>query len=552
MTVSGATARVSYAGDGSTAVFAVPFYFLDADDLTVILRDAAGSETTWVRNTHYTVSGAGNPAGGSVTVDTDPTDFTPATGTTLVILRSVPLTQETDYTEGDPLPAATLERDFDKARMVDQQLGEALGRALTFTQGSPSSGITMPEPAASKLVAWNAAATALVNVAAADVSLTAVSAFVQTLLDDVDADAALATLTALKDALTTRGDLLVEGASGPARLGIGAAGQALLSDGTDSYWGGISTQPNAIINGDFRVAQRGTSFSGGTDNADDTYTLDRWYILAEGNDTVDVTRSTEAPTNGLYSIALDVETTGEKFGIAQIIEQKNCLGLVGQEVTLSFKAKVSNARIDTVKVAIVAWSGTADTVTSDIISTWNADGTTPTLIANATFENTPVDLGVTTDWATYSVTATVDTANAKNIIVFIWSDDATNPQAGDFFYTTDVQIEVGGAATAFKQRPYSIELDLCQCYYIDGPSTGRNTIFSSNVTPGFIYYAIVYLPRSMRANPTVVLTNIGASGFPATTMAQVIGRHGFNEYRTANANQSGAFFNSTYTADAEL
>src|SRR3990167_304736 len=74
---------------------------------------------------------------------------------------------------------------------------------------------------------------------------------------------------------------------------------------------------NALINGDFRVAQRGTSFTGATTpaNSDDTYLLDRWILLSDSNDIVDVTQSTDAPTNGLNSIALDVETVDKKFGI---------------------------------------------------------------------------------------------------------------------------------------------------------------------------------------------------------------------------------------------
>ena len=223
---------------------------------------------------------------------------------------------------------------------------------------------------------------------------------------------------------------------------------------------------NRIINGSFQIAQRNTSFSGGTDNADDTYTLDRWYVLSEGNDSIDVTQQSDSPDSNGKSIRLDVETTGEKFGIAQIIEAKNCIGAIGNTCTLSFYAKVSNARIDTVKAAIVAWSGTEDTVTSDIISAWNADGTTPTLIANATFENTPVDLSVTTSWARYELSANVDTASTKNIIIFIWSDDATNPQAGDFLYLTNIQFEAAtSAATPFEHRPISVELSLAQRYF---------------------------------------------------------------------------------------
>src|SRR3990167_7154847 len=118
---------------------------------------------------------------------------------------------------------------------------------------------------------------------------------------------------------------------------------------------------NSIINGDFRVAQRGTSFTSATTpaNNDDTYLLDRWVLLSDGNDAVDVTQSTDAPTNGLNSIALDVETVDKKFGILQVIEQKNSIGLIGQTVMLSFWAKATGGgKLDNLKAAIIAWDGT--------------------------------------------------------------------------------------------------------------------------------------------------------------------------------------------------
>jgi hypothetical protein len=221
---------------------------------------------------------------------------------------------------------------------------------------------------------------------------------------------------------------------------------------------------NRLLNGSFNVAQRGTSFVSGA-NDDDTYNLDRWYILSDGNDAVDITQTTTVPTGAKYSIGLDVETVNKKFGIAQIIENVNCYDAIGGNVTLSFQAKVSaTTKLDNVKCAIVAWSGTADSVTSDIISAWEAEGTNPTLIANATYENTPANLNVTTSWATYSVTANVDTASTANIIVFIWSD-VTDTTAGDFLYITNAQLEVGSSATPFERRLYNQELANCQRYF---------------------------------------------------------------------------------------
>ncbi len=55
--------------------------------------------------------------------------------------------------------------------------------------------------------------------------------------------ASLQSSVAAIDVLTTRGDLLVRGASAYQRLGVGAAGTRLTSDGTDAAWvsGGIET-----------------------------------------------------------------------------------------------------------------------------------------------------------------------------------------------------------------------------------------------------------------------------------------------------------------------
>ena len=292
-----------------------------------------------------------------------------------------------------------------------------------------------------------------------------------------------------------------DGATPTAALTIDSNQNATFAgDVTASSFNGgpLAGARNRIINGDFSVAQRGTSFVSSANN-DDAYTLDRWYILSDGNDVIDVTQETSTvPTNQKYAIALDVETVNKKFGIAQIIENVNCVGLTGGNVTLSFKAKVSSTtKLDNVKAAIVAWSGTADTVTSDIISAWGAEGTNPTLIANATYENTPANLNVTTSYATYLLSANVDTASTNNIIVFIWSD-VTDTTLGDFLYITDVQLEPGTVATPFERRSYGQELALCQRYFykLDGFNyAGYHTSGGGNIQT-------VTIPN-MRATPSV-------------------------------------------------
>lgn len=319
---------------------------------------------------------------------------------------------------------------------------------------------------------------------------------------------------------TTLGDLAYSSATANTntRLPIGTSGQVLaVSGGGVPAWT-TTTAPispinkNYLINGGFAISQRGTSFVASANN-DDAYTLDRWYILSDTNDVIDVTQdTTTVPTNGQFAIALDVETVNKKFGIATIIENKDVIGLVGNTVTFSFKAKVSSTtKLDNVKAAIVAWSGTADTVTSDIISAWGAEGTNPTLIANATYENSPANLSLTTSYATYSISAAVDTASTTNLILFVWSD-VTDTTLGDFLYISQAKLELGSSATAFEYAGGTIqgELAACQRYFVSLNS-------AVNASDGYYAYGVGYasannelqavcaLPVTMRTAPSISL-----------------------------------------------
>jgi hypothetical protein len=61
-----AAPSVTIPGNNGT-VYAVPFYFASDDDLSVQKDPASGGNVNLVKGTDYTVSGAGNPGGGSIT-----------------------------------------------------------------------------------------------------------------------------------------------------------------------------------------------------------------------------------------------------------------------------------------------------------------------------------------------------------------------------------------------------------------------------------------------------------------------------------------------------
>jgi hypothetical protein len=136
VTVSSATNKVSYNGNGSTTVFAYGFKIFDQDDLTVIIRNASGGETTKTITTHYTVSGVGAASGGNVTMGT-----APASGESLTIIREQPLTQGLDLVPNDPFPATLVEDTLDKITFMVHQHEETLNRTI---KGSKTTTITDP------------------------------------------------------------------------------------------------------------------------------------------------------------------------------------------------------------------------------------------------------------------------------------------------------------------------------------------------------------------------------------------------------------------------
>ena len=116
MTVSTITNKVSYIGNGISKNFAIPFPFLAQEHLKVyqLLNDVRTERTDWTLS------------GGNMVFETAPSE-----NAQIVIIREVPLTQETDYRENEILAAETLERNFDTLTMQVQQLKEQAERAVT-------------------------------------------------------------------------------------------------------------------------------------------------------------------------------------------------------------------------------------------------------------------------------------------------------------------------------------------------------------------------------------------------------------------------------------
>lgn len=131
MTVASTISRIQYTASGSTIEFSFPYLFYDASHLKVWATGSDGIATQKTLGLDYTVSGAGQSAGGAVTFATPP-----LAGTLITIKRVVPISQSLDLVNNASFDADTLEKTFDLVVMNCQQLDETLSRAVTYSETS--------------------------------------------------------------------------------------------------------------------------------------------------------------------------------------------------------------------------------------------------------------------------------------------------------------------------------------------------------------------------------------------------------------------------------
>lgn len=132
MTVSSTENRKQYAGNGATTSFATsPVVFFVAADLTVyIVNNTTGAVTNLTLNTHYTVSGGGGSTGTVNLAGGSSPHGALLTGTTLVIVRDLAITQASDFVNNDSSDAEVAEDALDRLTMIAQQLDARLDRSI--------------------------------------------------------------------------------------------------------------------------------------------------------------------------------------------------------------------------------------------------------------------------------------------------------------------------------------------------------------------------------------------------------------------------------------
>jgi len=150
MTVSATTARWAYNGNGVTTAFAYTTKIFAKTDLDVYVDG-----TLKTVDTHYTVSGVGDDAGGNVTFTVG---NVPASGTgNVVIVKDVPKTQGTSMPLGGALPSEDIEDALDKVTILVQQVDSKATRVLRQPDSDATDITALPAKAdrASKILQFD-------------------------------------------------------------------------------------------------------------------------------------------------------------------------------------------------------------------------------------------------------------------------------------------------------------------------------------------------------------------------------------------------------------
>jgi hypothetical protein len=328
------------------------------------------------------------------------------------------------------------------------------------------------------------------------------------------------TLNGTEEALCVTSDSKVGvGIANPQRA-LEVAGDLVVS-GTISGGAGMGSFRNRIINGDMRIAQRGTSnVVPSTGSEQMAYMIDRW--ASDDNITtgsITQTQQTLAASDTPYQLGLQYSlrhtatvgvTSYSYYGIMQRLEAINVSDLMwgtsfGQPVTVSFWFRTNAPSGSSMNICIRSAAFNVN-----FNQNYTALGGGQWQYVTITVPPPPNG----TSWATYTtlylgglqlagIASTPGWSSAGNY----WGLYGTYPwaqNAGNYIEFTGVQLEKGTVATPWEQRPYATELALCQRYFYqvgDGITGSGN----GGIGPAFSTTQasiMINVPVPMRVYPT--------------------------------------------------
>ena len=255
-----------------------------------------------------------------------------------------------------------------------------------------------------------------------------------------------------------------------------------LGSGTQSFNGfGGAGFKNFIINGNFDVWQRGTSFT----NPQVTYTADR-FISWSGSASTVVSRVNATSGYGLYDMQYS-NASNTSFSAVQRIESINAVNFAGKTVTFTARVKTSSTSV-TLNIYSANTQDNFGSITSIATNTFTVPANT---------------------WTTISYTFIAGGNSWQGLLLDLGT-------TGTLYSIGFMQLELGSVFTPFEIRPSGLELSLCQRYY--------EKIFTSlrGYADGAGCYWTLPMKVNKRNTPTII-QGTSFSGQNVSTSTGVIG-----------------------------
>jgi len=276
---------------------------------------------------------------------------------------------------------------------------------------------------------------------------------------------------------------------------------------------------NAIINGDFNVWQRGTSFTAIVTGA---YSADRWRYDLAGTAVHTISRDTDVPTQAEsghksnYSIKIDCTTIDAAIGatdqviLSRRMEGYNFAPFMGKTATLSFWVKAVKTGIYC--VSFTSGDGTRSYVveyTINSASTWEKKTITLTFSDSGGNWDYTTGIGLRINWALAAGSDYQGVADTWNAVFNLATSNQVNgvDHTDNNFWLAQVQFELGSVATDFEYRQFGDELAKCKRYYERIVAGAVYTAFGSGVVESATAAAIYTSYVRKRVAPTFTQSN---------------------------------------------
>lgn len=289
---------------------------------------------------------------------------------------------------------------------------------------------------------------------------------------------------------------------------------------------------NRVINGGCKVTQR---TSPTLSNTPQYGVVDRYLMSCNGSGvsgTIQQISAGEFTASGLGIGTVGSWTSGAPQ-IEQRIEARNTYDLNSKTVTISGKVYHNLGSTRNCRVQLNRPTTTADTFSAQTVI-----GTSPTFScpdATAT---------------SFSFTLTLGASDATFGLAIQVYDSANSTVASKIFALSELQLEIGSVPTAFEQRPFGLELALCQRYYEIGAAS---QIWCGYVVSASVYYVSTRYSTAKRVAPTLTYSDVANSSFPAGLVTFLnTSPDGFTVSKTANATANTGYYQFNWTASAEL